>query len=132
MRFGNRLLSLLLLAMIFTASNLVATTYYIDYDSGSDSNHGRAKTTPFKNIPGSGACNSSCASTVPRPGDSVILRGGGTGPNAALGIHWIWSGNATTSSPGCSGSGCIYFGVDQTWYSGSVWTRPILSGGGSQ
>jgi hypothetical protein len=131
MRVGNRLLNLVLLATLFTASNLLATTYYIDYASGSDSNNGRAKTTAFKNIPGSGACNSTCASTTPRPGDSFILRGGVTWPNAALGINWIWSGNATTSSPGCAGAGCIYIGVDQTWYSGSAWTRPILSGGGS-
>ena len=67
----------------------------------------------------------------PCRGDSVILKGGVTWPTASLGWNWIWSGNATASSPGCTGTGCIYIGVDQTWYAGNSWTRPILNGGGA-
>lgn len=111
-----------------------AGTYYIDYASGSDSNtstQAQSKSTPWKSLPGMNSCASACASFTPSPGDSFILKGGVTWPNAALGTNWIWSGNATTHSPGCAGSGCIYIGVDQTWFTGGSWTRPILDAQGS-
>ncbi len=41
---------------------------------------------------------------------------------ASLGVSWQWSGT--------SGSR-IYIGVDQTWYTGSSWKRPIFNCGGA-
>jgi hypothetical protein len=99
-----------------------ATTYYIDYSSGADTSAGTSKTAPWQHLPGMTGCTAKCSSTNPQPGDSFILKGGVTWPNAVFPVMWTWSG--TSGSP-------IYVGVDQTWYSGSSWTRPIFDAGGT-
>jgi hypothetical protein len=53
---------------------------------------------------------------------AFILRGGDTWSSSNFGATWKWSG--TTTNP-------IYIGVDQAWYSGSAWSRPIWTCGGS-
>jgi hypothetical protein len=50
------------------------------------------------------------------------LKGGVTWPNAAFPITWKWSG---------ANGNNIYIGVDQSWYAGSSWTRPIFDAGGT-
>jgi hypothetical protein len=115
-----------LFATIFGASSvLAASTYYVDFSSGSDSNDGTSKSTPWQHAPGMAGCSNVCASTASsglKPGDSVILKGGVTWHNAAMSWSISWSG--TANSP-------IYFGVDKSWYSGGSWTRPILNGDGA-
>jgi hypothetical protein len=98
-----------------------ATTYYVDYASGADSNTGSSKTGPWKHLPGMPGCTAICAADSPQPGDQFILKGGVTWPNSSLGWEWTWNGSAANS---------IYIGVDQTWYTGSAWARPIFNGGG--
>ncbi len=95
-----------------------ATTYYIDYVSGNDSNNGTSKTTPWQHLPGMQGCSGTCSATRPSAGSSFILKGGVTWPNNSFPIMWTWSGSS--GSP-------IYIGVDQTWYTGSSWTRPIFN-----
>jgi hypothetical protein len=96
-------------------------TYYIDYSNGSDSNNGTGKTSAFQHAPGMQGCASKCAAVQPKAGDRYTLRGGVTWPNAALGWNWQWSGSSTQP---------VYIGVDQTWFAGSGWARPVLNGGG--
>ena len=103
-------------------------TYYIAA-SGSDSNNGTAKTTPWLHAPGMPSCSGTCAGHTPTAGDQFIFRGGDTwhfGNSSAAPFigngGWSWSGWSGTSS-----SNMIYIGVDQTWYSGSSWARPILT-----
>jgi len=103
-------------------SGFSATTYYIDYASGADTNSGTTKATPWQHLPGMVGCKSVCASTTPVAGAQFILKGGVTWPNASFPITWTWSGSS--GSP-------IYIGVDQTWYTGSSWSRPIFNAGGS-
>jgi hypothetical protein len=122
---------LLLFGSVALSANLFATTYYIDYSSGSDSSNGTSKASPWQHAPGMTGCAASCAAASPKPGDSVILKGGVTWPNPALGWDWTWSGSSSTAPQGCTGTGCIYIGVDQTWYTGSAWARPILNAGGT-
>jgi hypothetical protein len=125
-----------LLSCLLLTGSAFATTYYIDYVSGNDSNNGTSKATPWKHAPGmqgsDGGCVSTCATAHPQAGDSVILKGGVTWPNSSLGWLWAFNGTGSSSTIGCTGSGCIYVGVDQSWYTGSSWNRPILDGGGSQ
>ena len=111
----------MLLFCTFLAGSAFAATYYVDYSSGSDSNNGTSKTSPWKNAPGMHSCAGVCASTTINPGDSIILKGGVTWPNASF----MWN------LPGGSSSSPVYVGVDQAWYSGSSWTRPVLSAQGS-
>jgi hypothetical protein len=106
--------------MIF-ASNLFAATYYVDYSTGSDGNNGTSKTTPWQHAPGMQTCTSLCKSTTIKAGDSIILKGGVTWPNASF--QW--------SLPGGAVGNPVYVGVDKTWYTGSSWTRPILTAGGT-
>jgi hypothetical protein len=106
--------------LVILSSNAAATTYYIAAN-GSDSNNGTSKTSPWLHAPGMSGCSGACASKSPQAGDQFILRGGDTW--AITGTwNWSWSGSSGNN---------ILLGVDQTWYSGGSWARPILSGAGT-
>ncbi len=95
-------------------------TYYISKSTGLDtrtSTQARSKSTPWAHLPGMTSCSSNCNSYSPVAGDQFILMGGD---------HWVASDMPVNfNSNGASGSP-IYIGVDQTWFSGSAWTRPIF------
>lgn len=103
-------------------SQVYAATYYIDATGGADTNAGTSTGAAWAHAPGMLTCTNTCASTTPAAGDSFIFKGGETWGNSNFKLTWSWSGT--------SGSR-IYFGVDQTWYTGASWTRPIFTGGGS-
>lgn len=113
---------LALCVTLFDAKSVSATTYYVAA-TGSDSNNGTTKTTPWLHAPGMLNCSSTCAAITPKAGDSVILRGGDTWTSSSFPWTWSWSGSS--SAPIQVG------GLDQTWFAGSSWTRPILTGGGT-
>lgn len=119
-----RLLRILLLTgcAMMIGDSVSAATYYIDYSTGNDGNSGTSKTSPWQNAPGMQTCTKLCSSTTINAGDSIILKGGVTWPNASF--MWNLPGNGTTGSP-------IYLGVDKTWFTGSTWARPILNPGGA-
>jgi len=108
--------------------------YYVDFANGSDSNSGTDEAHPFKHAVGmmgaGGNVPTSCSAGV-----GWIFKGGVTWDYTI----WPWyigaGANCTGDSGGndayggCTGSHCIYFGVDHSWYAGASWTRPILSGG---
>ncbi|MGB2624541.1 MAG: hypothetical protein WA857_06060 [Candidatus Acidiferrum sp.] len=111
----------LLVVLIFSAKDAVAaTTHYISKTLGADTNNGTSKTTPWAHLPGMPSCTSTCASYGPGAGDQFILYGGDSWTSTDLGVNWTWNGSS--GSP-------IYIGVDQTWYSGSAWSRPIFNCG---
>lgn len=112
----------IVLGFFLFAGSASATTYYIDYATGSDANSGTSKTAPWMHAPGMQGCSAVCASTAPKPADSFILKGGVTWPNSVFPQHWSWSGS--NGSP-------IYIGVDKTWYTGASWNRPIFDAGGT-
>jgi putative cofactor-binding repeat protein len=58
-----------------------------------------------------------CALTTLNPGDRVIFEGGVTFLSDGFPMIVRWSG--TSSAP-------IYYGVDPTWFVGSVWSRPVF------
>lgn len=102
--------------------------------AGLDTNTGIDESHPWLHAPGMTNCASTCLSTTPVAGEGFILRGGDTwhfsGGGTPVGLPWTWSvsGSSSSASPGCTGSGCIYVGVDQTWFSGGSWTRPVMTG----
>ena len=120
MRRTLPLASLILIFGFATVPAAFATNYYIAAN-GSDSNNGTSKTTPWLHAPGMANCASACASANPAAGDQFFLRGGDTWTISAA---WTFSWSGTSVNQ-------IYLGVDQTWYTGSSWARPIISGGGS-
>ncbi len=108
-------------------SDVSATTYYVDYTNGADTNSGTSKTAPWKYAPGMYSVSGTAASTTINPGDSIILKGCVTWPNAAF----PWA----APSSGGSSAAQIYIGVDKTWWDSTVsgcataWNRPILNPG---
>lgn len=114
--------SLLLIAMLLlSASANAATTYYIAA-TGADTNNGTAKGTPLAHAPGMRGCSNTCAGITPAGDDQYIFKGGDTWGNANFVWYWnAWSG--TSGHP-------IYIGVDQTWFTGGSWTRPIFTANG--
>ena len=133
------LLFLLLPASAFAAGGTcpasvpagITSCYFADFVNGVDTAAGNSETVPLQHFPGMNGCASTCAGITPAAGEGFILRGGITWANAALGWYWTWSGTGTTSNPGCTGSGCIYIGVDPLWYTGGSWARPVLNAGGT-
>jgi hypothetical protein len=114
-----------LLICLVAARNASGTTYYVSYSTGSDSNtptEAQSKSTPWQHFRGMASATSNALSYTPVAGDTFILMGCDTWPNASFPITWTWSGT--------SGSH-ITVGVDQTWYNTSVcpsaWNRPIFN-----
>jgi hypothetical protein len=112
-------------------------TFYIDYENGNDTWDGTSKTHtsgtvgPWKHAPGMSGltpantstgdgCTGNCASHTPAAGDKFILKGGVVWPYTALPWQFKGSGTSSTSTYGCTGSGCIYIGYDSTWNKGIV------------
>ena len=114
----------ILFCSLIIAGSASASTHYIAAD-GSDSNDGTSKTAPWQHAPGMPSCASSCASYKPVPGDQFIFRGGDTWHFGAgsplIGGTWKWTWGGSSGSP-------IYIGVDETWFSGTSFSRPILNG----
>lgn len=106
---------LLPILWLLFAAPVWATTYYIAA-TGSDSNNGTSKSTPWLHAPGMLGCTGNCASASPAAGDSIIFRGGDTW----LDQQMLFTASGTSTNP-------IYIGVDQSWYTGSSWSRPIFN-----
>lgn len=108
--------------------------------AGLDSNNGTTESTPWLHAPGMPNCSSACLTKQTagmNPGEGVILRGGDTwhlgnsGASPYTGGTWDtsnWIGTGTTCQYEGTTSGCIYWGVDKTWFTGGSWVRPILTG----
>ena len=96
--------------------NAMAATYYIDYDSGADSNDGTSTSTPWKLCPGMVGFAGSYTHSA---GDRFVFKGGVTWPYAALPL--------TIGYSGVSGNPDVYTS-DQTWHDGASWTRPTFDG----
>ena len=92
-------------------------TYYVDFASGADTNNGLSKDAPWKYAPGMNGCAFNCAVFGLHPGDQVIFKGGVTWD--ATGFPMVISASGASGNP-------IYFGVDQTWFAGSAWSRPVF------
>jgi parallel beta-helix repeat protein len=101
---------------VFSLSTL-ATTYYIDFDSGSDTNDGLLTTTAWKHAPGDENASNNAASVKLLPGDTILFKGGvnyrgsvsvpASGAENSL-IHYIGD-----SWPGLEGVKAIVDGSEQ-------------------
>lgn len=126
---------------VFATTSL--PTYYIDCANGNDNNNGTTKSAPWAHAPGmSGVIaavgpgtidsgNGCGGNTCSVPGYSFIFKGGvtcGAGSGAGGGFPWVMRMAGTGPT---LGSTLLYIGVDQTWYTGSSWTRPIMNMGGA-
>lgn len=104
------------------ASLGVTSCYYVGV-SGSDSNAGTTEAAPFLHLPGTPDFTGKVSLG---PGVGVIVEGGyvahfGASTSPATGGKWSISTSGSSGSP-------AYYGIDPTWYSGSSFARPVLSG----
>ncbi len=92
-------------------------TYYVDADSGLDTNSGISENAPWQHAPGMATCSSNCSLITLAGGDAVIFKGGVTwnGTNFPMVVNW----SGTSGSP-------ITYGVDPTWFKAISWTRPVF------
>jgi hypothetical protein len=100
----------------------VNSFYFIDYVGGSDSNAGTSESNPWKHMPTCANATGTAASHTPGPGEGWIFKGGVTVDYQCWPANLPWGG--TSAAPD-------YLGPDPGWYTGSAWSRPIFSGGGS-
>ena len=117
---------LFICCMLFASKTMgAATTYFIDCQNGNDSNDGLSKSTPWQHAPGmTGASggpltidDGSGNGNHDFPDTNFIFKGGVI--CGASNFPWIWRQEGTSGHN-------IYIGVDQSWYSGTTWTRPIM------
>lgn len=99
------------------ASFIPSQNHYIS-SSGSDTNNGTSKATPWAHVPGMPNCTSVCNSYSVQPGDQFILKGGESWLTASLPVSWNGSGNSSNR--------VVVGGLDQTWFTGASWTRPVF------
>jgi hypothetical protein len=92
-------------------------TYYIDYDEGSDSGNGLTIGSAWKHCPGMDGSTGNADNYVPRPGDIFVFKGGVTWLNSALPLTITESGQENS---------LINYTVDENWYLGNEWSRPIF------
>src|SRR6202790_5229169 len=118
MMFKNTLKFLLLTLLVSLPAK--ATTYYIA-NGGSNTAAG-TETAPWAQAPGMNGVSGTPANYSCVAGDTFILKGGDTW--AASNWPWNWA---------CSGTSAAHvtITVSQTWFDGSSWTRPVLTGGGT-
>jgi putative cofactor-binding repeat protein len=90
----------------------------VDFKSGTDANGGISKSAPWKYAPGMSGCALNCAVFGLHPGDRVIFKGG---------VSWDVTAFPLRVSVSGSSGNPIYFGVDQTWYAGTAWSRPVFN-----
>lgn len=126
--------------LFFFCSKGFAATYYVAAN-GNDANDGLSKATPWAHAPGMPNCVLACKAKVPVAGDRFIFRGGDTwhfGNGSGLTPHsggtWdmyiavAFGGNDPTCLFDGVRTGCVYFGVDSSWFTGPSWSRPKLDG----
>jgi len=116
----------LILLFIYLIPQADAATYYVDYQSGSDSNNGLSTTTPWKRCPGMIGFSGSYSHQA---GDRFIFKGGVTWPASVF----YSTSPLQAFTIGFSGTlgNVDEYTTDQTWYSGASYSPPVWDGGGA-
>ena len=107
-------------SQLVTLSSLgVTSCFYASKSAGNDSNAGTSESSPWAHVPGMSGCSGKCAAVTPTGGEGFIMKGGDTwsAPSDFSSIQLGWGGGSSGAQ--------IYWGVDQNWYNGGSFTRPI-------
>ena len=97
MTFSRQLSAVIVLS--FLSSWACATTYYVDFEGGADTNVGTSPAAAFKHCPGDGQATGPAKGTTLKPGDKVIFKGG-----------VAYKGTVTCRSSGSTGQPVTYDG----------------------
>lgn len=105
-----------LILFVLLACRMFSATLYIDFVGGSDAAAG-TKIAPWKHHPYMTGWTGSYSHAA---GDQFIFKGG---------VSWDHTCWPMTIATGGSGTGVRdVYTVDQTWFTGGAWTRPIWDG----
>lgn len=128
-----------------TLSSLGVTSCYFISAGGSDSSYDGTTETisgshgPFLHSPGMQNCSNNCAAVSIAAGIGFIFRGGDTwhfGNSSSApyaGVVTTCADNGTVAAGLClddvngTSTNPIYYGVDQAWFTGGSWARPIFT-----
>lgn len=105
-------LRLLILLAFGLAPVAHATTYYADFDTGSDANNGTSTSTPWKRLPG---MTGETVTPNLTAGDVVCLKGGVTWSDRLLGtagVSYYGVGGSALAAAACPGWGTGKFIID--------------------
>jgi hypothetical protein len=100
--------------ILFAATNVFATSYYVDFASGADANSGASTSAPWKHAPGMTGCTGVCSTAKLVNGDKVTFKGGVT-----------WTGSFPWTLTGGTSS-MISYTTDHTWFTGSAYAQPTF------
>jgi len=78
-------------ALVCFSSPTRASTYYVDFASGSDANDGTSTNAPWQHCPGDPNATGVCRSAALSAGSTVNFKGGVV-YNGGLGFNYSWSG----------------------------------------
>jgi hypothetical protein len=113
---------------LVTLATLGVTSCYYVAANGLDSNDGLSEVAghPFLHAPGMPNCTGNCATASSGAGIGVIVRGGDTYHFGNSGLTPYTGGTWALKTSGTAGN-YTYVGVDQTWFTGGSWTRPLMT-----
>jgi hypothetical protein len=126
-------------ALVTLSSLGITSCYYVAANGSDSSNSGRSETAPFLHSPGMANCSGNCSPSLLAPGVGVIFRGGDTwhfGNSSATpyaGVVSTCANNGNNAAGLCiddingTNANPIYYGVDNTWFTGGSWARPVLT-----
>jgi hypothetical protein len=109
-----------ILLILFISLSIYPRKLYVDFAGGADASLGTSTGAAWKHHPYMQGWTGSYTHAV---GDSFILKGGVTWPNACFPMNIATGGSSTPRD---------YYGIDKTWYTGGSWARPIFDMQGSQ
>ncbi|HTW43621.1 MAG TPA: hypothetical protein VMD79_15045 [Solirubrobacteraceae bacterium] len=95
-------------------------TFFIDFEDGSEANSGTSESSPWKRAPGMQGFEHAYSH---ESGDHFIFKGGVTWPNSVFPLDP--TGEGTSSSED-------YYGAEETWYTGSSYSRPVFDAEGKE
>jgi hypothetical protein len=99
-------------AWVALLSSTTAATYYIDFETGRDTNAGTSRTAPWKHAPGMAPF---VGTYKPAPGDQLIFKGGVVWTNQM----YIQGRTGTEEAP-------IVYRSAADWFKGTTYSRPVL------
>ena len=120
---------LIFVILLAAASAAQATTYYIDYSAGSNSNSGTSTSTPWKTHPYMKhvtGCDTGGPTYTHAAGDQFIFKGGATWPWQCFGMTIAAGGTSTAqdSYTTCGGQSTAPSACGGVTWPTSAWTRP--------
>lgn len=98
-----------IIAMVFQCASCVATTFYVDFVSGSDASNGTSTASAWKRVPGDPLATGVSDSTSLAPGDTVVFKGG---------VQYL--GNVALPFSGAAESVITYDGSGTSWGTGKA------------